>query len=79
MKTARDRDRVQREMTMYVVGALADIQATDDIGKHFIRGRLRGGHSLGRGTNRSVSDPRRPSGAGREGCVGDRGKRGCDP
>ncbi len=36
MKTASDRDRVQREMTMYVVGALADIQATDDIGKHFI-------------------------------------------
>jgi hypothetical protein len=31
-----DRDRVHREMRMFVVGALADIQATDGIGKHFI-------------------------------------------
>jgi len=36
METARDRDRVYREMRMYVVGALADIQATEDIGKRFI-------------------------------------------
>lgn len=31
-----DGDRVYSEMRMFVVGALADIQATDDIGKHFI-------------------------------------------
>ena len=33
---AMDGDRANSEMRMFVIGALADIQATDDIGKHFI-------------------------------------------
>lgn len=33
---AMDRERKYGAMRMFVVGALADIQATDDIGKHFI-------------------------------------------